>query len=98
MRFLKKWEAAELSQIRTLPDKDNIVRLVTFDIPEKERRKRTWLRNELLSCDFGALHKSVFIGKRPLPQELIREIDKLNLHKYIHIVTINKLGTLVGEM
>ena len=30
----------------TLPKKDGVLRLVIFDVPERERRKRDWLRLE----------------------------------------------------
>lgn len=78
-----------------LPPKDNVIRLVSFDIPEKQRKKRDWLRTTLVACDYDILHKSVFIGKRPLPEEVIEKIETLGLTSCVHIVGLNKKGTLI---
>lgn len=90
------------SQVFTIPDfelppEDSIIRLVSFDIPERERRKRDWLRKILLASDYRILHKSVFIGKRPLPDEALEDIATIGLKPYIHLVSIDKKGTLVPE-
>ncbi|TSD04131.1 MAG: hypothetical protein Greene071436_181 [Parcubacteria group bacterium Greene0714_36] len=77
-----------------LPPLDHIVRLVSFDIPEKQRQKRDWLRSELLQCEYRMLHRSVFIGNRPLPEELVKEIASLNLMRHLQIVSIDRKGTL----
>lgn len=81
-----------------LPPIDNVIRLVTFDIPEHERKKRNWFHYELRACGFDPLHKSVFIGKRPLPEDLIQAIDDLCLSDYVHIVSLDKAGTLLHVM
>ena len=77
-----------------LPPSDHIVRLVSFDIPEKQRQKRDWLRSELLQCEYRMLHRSVFIGNRPLPEELMKEVTSLNLMRHLQIVSIDRKGTL----
>lgn len=78
----------------TLPS-DGILRLVSFDIPEKERPKRKWLRRELIGCGYQPLHKSVFVGTRPLPQDLIKQIDLLRIGHNVHIASIEKSGTII---
>ncbi|OHA02301.1 MAG: hypothetical protein A3J58_00550 [Candidatus Sungbacteria bacterium RIFCSPHIGHO2_02_FULL_52_23] len=78
-----------------LPPEDEAVRLITFDIPEKQRTKRDWLRTELLACGYKLLQKSVFIGRRPLPEEFLKMIEALSLGPYIHFVGIDKKGTLI---
>lgn len=80
-----------------LPPMDGIVRLVSFDIPEKQRAKRDWLRKELIACDYHILHRSVFIGARLLPEELINAMAHLGITRYIQIVGINRKGTLVSK-
>ncbi len=85
----KEREAAHI-----LPEKDGKIRLITFDIPEQERAKRSWLRRELLACDFKPLHKSVWIGGRSLPREFIEAIDQRNLGTYVHIIGLDARGTL----
>ncbi|TSD04489.1 MAG: hypothetical protein Greene071436_140 [Parcubacteria group bacterium Greene0714_36] len=66
------------------PKKDGKLRIVIFDIPERDRRKRDWLRVQLLAS-----------GTRPLPQTLVEEIDALDLGAYVHIMSIGEKGTLV---
>lgn len=92
--LLKEAESKRPSIDYSLSPEDGIIRLVTFDIPEKERSKRTWIRNELLACGFTLLQKSVYFGKRPLPEELIKRINELQLNRHIHIIGAQKSGTL----
>lgn len=80
-----------------LPPKDGVTRIVTFDIPEKQRQKRGWLRTQLLACGFKPLQRSVWIGERPLPSDLIRKIDDLHLADFIHIIGTSHRGTLDRE-
>ena len=92
--FLKDHSFQEIKHPYILAPEDGITRLLTFDIPEQEQRSRRWLRTELLSIGFRPLQKSVYIGKRPLPKDFIDNIDDLHLGRYIHIVSIEKQGTL----
>lgn len=94
---LRDVKPVEPKEAYTVPPADGMVRLVSFDIPEKMHLHRRWLRAELLACEFEPLHKSVLIGKRPLPKELIAECEARELTKYIHIVAIQKSGTLRRE-
>jgi DNA-binding PadR family transcriptional regulator len=64
---------------------DKEIRIVIFDIPEEKRSYRDWFRQELYLLEFKLLQKSVFIGKYPLPQSLIKEIDNHNLTSYVFI-------------
>lgn len=74
--------------------KDGIVRLVIFDIPERERRKRDVLRAELVGCGFQQLQKSVWIGGHALPQDFVRLIHNLGLSQQVHIFSVREKGTL----
>ena len=94
-KFLQQPRLRAIKSLYELPPEDGFIRLVTFDIPEKEQRKRRWLRAELLFCGFSPLHRSVYIGKRPLPSEFIKNIGDLGLNKYVHIIGIEKTGTLI---
>lgn len=80
-----------------LPPPDRIARLVIFDIPERDRKKRDAVRQELLACDFKALQKSVWLGYRPLPEDFLELLDELNLRKHVHILTIRDPGTIATE-
>lgn len=73
-----------------LPPKDGQIRLVVFDIPEAERKQRSWLRARLLMYDYAPLQKSVWIGTRPLPRELRQELRERGLTSYVHVVGLEK--------
>ena len=92
--FLKQNQYPMAIEVFELPPEDGVTRLITFDIPEKDRRKRNWLRKELIACDYTLLQRSVFIGKRPLPEELMTQINELHISQYLHIVSVDKKGTL----
>lgn len=73
---------------------DDIPRLVVYDIPESNRKKRDRIRKELVVCGYKQLQKSVWLGYRPLPAGFAELIDGLKLGKKIHILGVNKEGTL----
>lgn len=73
---------------------DGQKRLVCFDIPERDRAKRRWLRGELIASGYRQLQKSVWIGTTPLPQELIEALDTLGLHGRVHLLRVESEGTL----
>jgi len=79
-----------------LPAEDGKIRLVMFDIPEGEKSKRDWLRLQLIACDYGHLQRSVWIGTRPLPEELLQELKKRGLNSYVHIVGLEEAVRLRG--
>lgn len=68
--------------------------VVIFDIPEKERRKRAWLRSALQHLKFKMIQKSVWVGKTKLPKEFLEDLTMLKLLTYVHIFAIHKLGSL----
>lgn len=82
-----------LPPLKKAPE-DGILRVVTFDVPEKDRKKRNWLRVCLKELGFRQLHKSVWIGKCPLPEDFIPQLRQRNMLRYIHIVSIQGKGTL----
>jgi CRISPR-associated endonuclease Cas2 len=70
---------------------DGKYRLVIFDIPEKKNKIRAWLRQELYSLNFSQLQKSVFIGKYPLPDEIIREVKKAGISDCVNYLLVDKI-------
>ncbi|MDI6820733.1 MAG: hypothetical protein QMD65_00955 [Patescibacteria group bacterium] len=66
-------------------------RLITFDVPEKSRRDRDWLRDILRLYDYKSLHKSVFLGKIPLPEKIYREIYERKMSSYIRLLTVGEI-------
>jgi len=91
----KEWlEKNKKSVISAVPAEDGIIRLVIFDVPERERRKRDSIRAELIGFNFRQLQKSVWIGHSPLPVSFIELIDELNLKNSVHIFSVREAGTL----
>lgn len=77
------------------PKSDGRKRLVCFDIPERDRAKRRWLRAELIACGYRPLQKSVWVGETPLPQEFAETLDALDLCDRVCIVRVASVGSLV---
>ncbi|MBI5220580.1 MAG: hypothetical protein HY978_01940 [Candidatus Liptonbacteria bacterium] len=72
----------------------NRLTIVSYDIPERHRRKRRWVSACLLGLGFQAVHRSVYLGKVVLPREFIQSIGRLKLAGYLEIFEITKSGTL----
>ncbi len=73
-----------------LPPEDGKTRIAMFDISEDRKPERDWLRAKLLASDYTPLQKSVFLGTRPLPKELLRELDYRGLLAHVHVVALEK--------
>ncbi|OHA91238.1 MAG: hypothetical protein A2758_02090 [Candidatus Zambryskibacteria bacterium RIFCSPHIGHO2_01_FULL_49_18] len=56
--------------------------IIIFDIPEKIRRYRDWLRPELENFGFKRIQDSVWFGP-PLPKEFLEFLDEYKLLRYI---------------
>ena len=77
---------------KTLDKKwDKKYRLVIFDIPEKKRADREWLREELYLLEYVQLQKSVFISKHALPEDIIFEIQKRKMNKFVNYLLVDKI-------
>ncbi len=68
--------------------------MVIFDIPEKDKRKRDWLRVSLVSMGFEMVQKSVWMGKVKVSKEFIKALEDLNIINFIEIFQITKTGSL----
>lgn len=74
-------------------DSDKFV-IVIFDIPETERRKRSWLRAALGSLGFKMVQKSVWVGKVKIPKGFLDDLFQLKLIDFVEIFEISKTGSL----
>lgn len=84
----------DLAEGYELPRVDGRIRIFTFDVPEKERKKRDRLREILKSCEYKMLQQSVWIGKRPLAKSAFKDIRDMKADSYIHLFEISKQGTI----
>lgn len=74
---------------------DNLL-IISFDIPEKERRKRAWLRRTLVYLGFTMIHKSVWMKQARLPQKFLDDLESLQLLSRIHIFSIHRKGSIAS--
>jgi DNA-binding transcriptional regulator PaaX len=65
--------------------------LVLFDIPEKKRKTRNWLRLQLKLWEFEMLQQSVWLGKGPLPKEFTNRLKLLNISECVKIFKIQSI-------
>jgi len=89
---LKKAEL--LHKIKCSKKEPGKLKILIFDIPERYRTKRAWLRSVLKALGFSLLQQSVWIGKNKFPEWLIKEMENFNIMRYIHILEITKRGTI----
>lgn len=94
----KRGSAIQLPPPQKYPKKKSSgLIVVSFDIPERERRKRDWLRSHLIALGLSSLQKSVWIGRVGLPQEFLKDLRKYKLLPYIHVFSVNKKGTIAHD-
>lgn len=63
--------------------------IVIFDIPEKKRLYRDWLRSELIGLGYELIQKSVWFGP-PLPKEFIVYLNDKKLIQYLKFFKATK--------
>jgi phenylacetic acid degradation operon negative regulatory protein len=65
--------------------------IISFDIPEKNRVLRNWLRNQIKIFGYKMLQQSLWIGPGPLPSEFIKRLEDLKIRKNIKTFKIAKI-------
>lgn len=68
--------------------------IISFDIPERQKRKREWLREVLKRLGLKMVHKSVWVGMVKIPKQLFDDLKELNLLECVEIFEVGKTGTL----
>ena len=68
--------------------------IVSFDVPEKERQKRDWLRAKLHLLDFNLLQESLWLGRTKIPEEFIHDLRERGMLEYVKIFEISKQGNI----
>ncbi len=94
----EKWKKLQEKAWWHVPDyateDDGIVRIIAFDVPERERRNRIWLQAVLKRLGFTPIQKSVLMGTCRLPEAFLQDLRKKRMLSYIHIFEAGKRGTL----
>ena len=75
-------------------NKNSGIKLVIFDIPEKNRIQRDWLRFKLKQLGFRKMQMSVWWGRGTLPEEFIADLEKYDILPHIHILAVSQRGTI----
>lgn len=83
-----------LPRKRYQKEADTSLKIVIFDIPEKEKAKRNWLRGRLIELGFKMLQKSVWAGKMKLPQGFLDDLRDLKMIQYVEVFAVTKSGSL----
>lgn len=68
-------------------------KIISFDIPERLRKKRAWLREVLKNLGFKPAQQSMWLGRSKIPKELLVEIRKFGLSDYVEIMGVTRKGT-----
>lgn len=75
-------------------EKSKSLVIVAFDVPEKERNKREWLRRVLRELGLQMIQRSVWFGRIKIPKELIEDLGFLGMVDYVEIFEVGKAGSL----
>ena len=67
-------------------------RILIFDIPEKERYKRNYLRMKLSELGFKQLQQSVWVTPYPLPESFSNFVKNLRVRPYLYSITANHIN------
>lgn len=59
--------------------------IISFDIPEKNRTIRRWLRNQIKIFGYKMLQQSLWIGPGPLPSSFLERLENLKSEKILKL-------------
>jgi len=74
----------------TFPENSPHSMIISFDIPEKDRTMRRWLRNQIKIFGYKMLQQSLWIGPGPLPSSFLERLENLKIRKNIKTFKITK--------
>ncbi len=64
--------------------------IIAFDIPERDRALRHWLRNQIKIFGYRMLQQSLWIGPGPLPAIFLKRLNDLGIKQLIKIFKLTK--------
>jgi len=65
--------------------------MVLFDIPEKKRKIRNWVRLQLKLWEFEMIQQSVWLGKGPLPKEFRARLIFFDIDKCVKTLKVQNI-------
>ncbi|MDO8558620.1 MAG: hypothetical protein Q7S09_05590 [bacterium] len=84
-------ERCKLLQSEERKPWDKKWRIIIFDIPERLRAHRDFLRRHLVSFGFAKLHKSVWITPRRISPELIQLLWEMRIKIYTRCMVVEHM-------
>jgi len=94
LKFINEQFILKLPSKSYKKENDKDLKIIIFDIPEEDSKKRKWLRNNLVALGFSKLQKSVWIGSIKLPKDFIEDLKVMDIFQYIEIFSVNRMGTI----
>lgn len=74
------------------------ITVISYDIPERERRKRDWIRMCLMEMDCEKIQKSVWVGRGALDENFMHALRARDLLGRVHIFMVTKYGTIKASV
>ena len=72
----------------------NGITIVAYDILERERRKRAWIRLCLVEMGCKMIQKSVWMAKGMIDENFIHALRERDLLGHVHIFSVTEQGTM----
>ncbi len=94
LKNLKNYISRRLDVPNYQISNEKAIVIVTFDVPEREKHKRVWLRGVLKQLQFRMVQRSVWLGRCKLPKEFINDLYSMKLIDYVEVFQVTKSGTL----
>jgi hypothetical protein len=79
-------------EYQTFPGQEVII--ISYDVPEQKGCYRRWLHTALKNMKFQPVHKSVWAGRRKLPDNFLGDLSKFELLDHVMITAVTRTGTL----
>jgi len=76
-----------------LVDKPGLT-IISYDIPERNRRARGRLREILRLMGFKLIHQSMWFGNKKVTPGFLKLLSEIRIINYVHIFEVGKLGSL----
>ena len=91
--IINKNNLKQYTIFRTIEEKPagDIKVMVLFDIPEKKRKIRNWLRSQLKIWDFEMIQQSVWLGRGPLPKEFTDRLQAFGINKCVKVLRVQSV-------
>ena len=89
-----RWSAASSRYAVNGPD--TTFKIITYDIPSTRegQKQRQWLRSALNNLGFRLLQRSVWVGKRKIPERFMDDLHEKRLVPAVQIFAVSRTGTL----